>query len=204
MIKNILCPVDRSLSSLQAFDRASPDRSSSSVADRVRTSAARRRRRPATRYETATWQLPIFPARHSTAAARRPSAGPASGTRYRPRPRCPRARTRRPAPASTARGLPRRIGDEVLQGLVTDRIAQPAVPGLHRLAPAVVEEPFEVLTRGGALGRPTEAGAEAIHERPEAFQQRARRPRRHATNRRELARSVQVRRFRPAHAKVPK
>ena len=78
------------------------------------------------------------------------------------------------------RRLPRRVRDEVLHGLVVEEIAQAAVHCLHRLPLAVVEQPVDVLRRGGSLRLPAEARAEPIKELAESLQQRTRRPRRHS------------------------
>jgi hypothetical protein len=87
------------------------------------------------------------------------------------------------------------MGDEVLQRLVVDRVAQASMHRLHRLPFAVVEEAFEVLTGGMALDTPAEAIRELVGELAEAIEQRSRAARIHARNRREFAPESTVRSF---------
>ena len=100
-------------------------------------------------------------AHHSTAAARRPSASPASETR------CHRSRESRCARAPWSAGaphpcrVPRGMRDEMLERLILARITQPPMHRLHGLSLAVVEEAVDVLTRGLSLRPSTEARAEA-------------------------------------------
>ncbi len=79
-----------------------------------------------------------------------------------------------------ARGVPRRVGDEVLEGLIVARIAQAPVHGLHRLALAVAEEAVNVLGGRVALRLPAETRAELIEEVAQSSQQCARGLGRHA------------------------
>ena len=88
-----------------------------------------------------------------------------------------------------------RICDELLQGLIADRVAEPSMHRLHGLALAVVEESFEVLTGRRALWVATEAARKPIGECAEPSQERASRPIRHALKRIELSRFVQVPNF---------
>ena len=79
-----------------------------------------------------------------------------------------------------ARGVPRRVRDEVLERLIVARIAQAPVHGLHRLPLAVVEQAVDVLGRGLALRLPAEARAEPVEELAQSSQQCPCGPRRHA------------------------
>ena len=72
-----------------------------------------------------------------------------------------------------------RIGDEVLQRLVTARVAQAPMHRLHGLPFAIGEERVEILTGGLPLRLAAEARTEAIQELAQAPQQRPRGPRRH-------------------------
>ena len=89
--------------------------------------------------------------------------------------------------------LPRRVRDELLQGLIADRVAEPSMHRLHGRPLAVVEEPFEVLTGRRALRVATEAARKAIGECAELPQERSSRPLCHALKRIELSTFVQVR-----------
>ena len=93
------------------------------------------------------------------------------------------------------RCLPRRVRDEMLQGLIADRVAEPAMHRLHGLPLAVVEEAFEVLTGDRALRLATEAAREPVGEVAESPQERASRPLGHAQKRRKFSTLVQVRNF---------
>ncbi len=77
--------------------------------------------------------------------------------------------------APDPRRVPRRVGDEVLEGLIVARVAQPAVHGLHRLALTVPKEPVDILRGRVALRLPTETRTELIEELAQSPQQPARR-----------------------------
>ena len=62
--------------------------------------------------------------------------------------------------------------DEALQGLITTRVAQPAMHRLHGLALAVVEERVEILARRFPLGTPAETRAEPVHELAQPSEER--------------------------------
>ena len=85
------------------------------------------------------------------------------------------------------------IGDELLQGLITDRVAEPAMHRLHGLPLAVVEQALEILRGCRALGVATEAARELVGKLTEPPQERTRRPIRHARKRTKLSKIVQVR-----------
>ena len=61
--------------------------------------------------------------------------------------------------------LPRRVRDELLEGLIADRVAEPSMHRRHGLPLAVVEEAFEVLTGGWRLKQPAKRSAKAPNRR---------------------------------------
>ena len=79
----------------------------------------------------------------------------------------------RPQVRPYATGIPRRMGDEVVERLVARRVAQPSVHRLHGLALAVIEEPVQVLAGGRPLRLSRETATERVHELAESSQQRA-------------------------------
>jgi hypothetical protein len=72
-------------------------------------------------------------------------------------------------------GVPRRMRDEVLKGLIRSRIAQACPHGLHRLAAAVVEQARHVATQRPTLTLSTEAVFELLQPRQQPPQPRGRR-----------------------------
>ena len=81
--------------------RAAPDRSSTPRADRARRPSARRAARSTARPSPRLGNSPPCPARRSTAARRRPNAGPTSGSSFRRGSECPCAPASPPAAAAT-------------------------------------------------------------------------------------------------------
>jgi hypothetical protein len=72
-----------------------------------------------------------------------------------------------PEHAPQRRGVPRRIGDEMLKRLIPHRRRHPREHGLHRFPRAVAQQPRDVLAQGGLLS----LVAEALPERREPFHQ---------------------------------
>src|SRR5262249_15866659 len=88
--------------------------------------------------------------------------------------------------------LPRRIGDEVLEGLVAGGVAQASMHRLHGLPLAVVEQPVEILARRLALGPTRETVGKPVGKLTQPPQQRAGPRLGHRRNGTKLSTSVQV------------
>ena len=72
-------------------------------------------------------------------------------------------------------GVPGRVGDEVLEGLIGRRLGHPGQHRLHRLATAVAEEPVDVLPQRHQLRAMAKADLELIQPPGQSSQQRPRR-----------------------------
>ena len=84
----------------------------------------------------------------------------------------------RPQPFPQPLGVPRRVGDEVLKGLIGRRLRDPRQHRRHRFAGAVAEQPIDVLAKRDALspvpkavlklieptGQPSQEGPRALIE----------------------------------------
>jgi len=82
----------------------------------------------------------------------------------------------RSQPAPHDLGLPRRVRDEVLEGLIRGRLADAREHRRHRLARAVAQQPVDVLAQRRVLRAMTEAVLELIQPSRQASQQRPRMP----------------------------
>ena len=117
-------------------------------------------------------------ARRSTAARRRPSAAPASGKLVPSRMRMPvRSGIVARRCRQTALGRPRRIGDEMLEGLIRARIAHALQHRAHRFAAAVAEQPEQIPAKRAALRDVREAHLERLEPLAQAIEPRRRTPR---------------------------
>lgn len=91
--------------------------------------------------------------------------------------------------------LLRRVGDEMLQGPITGRVAEPPMHRLHGLPLAVVDEGVDVLTGRIALRVTIEAVGEPVRKLSEPLQERPNRPLCHERQRIRPLALVQVRSF---------
>ena len=82
----------------------------------------------------------------------------------------------RPQPTPHDLGVPRRVRDEMLEGLVRRRFADARQHRRHRLARAVAQQPVDILAQGHVLGAMPEALLEVIQPMRQASQQRPRVP----------------------------
>ena len=87
-----------------------------------------------------------------------------------------RAGRHRPQSPPHDLGLPRRMRDEVLEGLIRRRLADPRQHRRHRLARAVAQQAVDVLPQRHVLRPMTEAVLELIQPARQATQQRPRVP----------------------------
>jgi hypothetical protein len=67
-------------------------------------------------------------------------------------------------------GVPRRVGNEVLEGLVRSRLRHPRQHGFHRFARAVAEQPLDVPSQRKHLGAMAEAFLERFQPRHQPTQ----------------------------------
>jgi hypothetical protein len=73
------------------------------------------------------------------------------------------------------RGVPGRVRDEMLEGLIGDRLGDAREHRLHRLALAVAEDSLHVGPQGHQLGTMPEAGLERLEPAHKALDARGRR-----------------------------
>ena len=85
-------------------------------------------------------------------------------------------RDHRPQAAPDDLRVPRRMGDEVLEGLIRRGIADPLEHRRHRLARAVAQQTVDVLAQRHVLGTMAEAVLELIQPPRQSSQQRPRVP----------------------------
>ena len=71
-------------------------------------------------------------------------------------------------------GVPRRMRDEMLEGLIGARIAEPRPHRFHRFAPTVAQQAGHIPTQRAALTLPTEVAFEPLQPDQQAFQPRTR------------------------------
>ena len=162
--------------------RGAQDRSSTPRADRARRPSARSRPPVQSAAVTATWQLATLPSAPQYCRATPTEWGPDFGKLVSSRIRIPvRAGVTVAQPLPHDLGLPRGMRDEVLEGLIGRRLADPRQHRRHRLARAVAQQAVDVLPQRHVLRPMTEAVLELIQPARQATQQRPRVPIEHWT-----------------------
>ena len=126
---------------------------------------------------TATWQFATLPSAPQYCRATPTECGPDLGKLVSSRIRMPvRSGVTRPQPPPDHLGLPRRMRDEVLKGLIRRRLADPLEHRRHRLARAVAQQAIDILPQRHVLRAMAEAVLELIQPPRQSSQQRPRVP----------------------------
>ena len=124
---------------------------------------------------TAVWQLAILPSAPQYCRATPTECGPCFGKLVPSRISTPvRSGIVARRWRHTALGRPRRIGDEMLKGLIRARIADALQHRSHRFAATVAQQPEQIAAKRAALRHVREAHLERLEPSAQAIEPRRR------------------------------